>query len=143
MKTIQINNIANTFDKAVWNDIHHLRKHLDNTFENSDRALLENVFSETRLLLNRALDDLQTESYYEKCIIFSKISDVWFEFWQHYKDNPQAVNFVCYVDDITNRAITYMHLCRSISLINENHTNEYKVDFGTDYKRVFSPLRDY
>lgn len=128
MKNIQLNDITNTFKQAVLNDIHHLRKNLGDTFENSDLALLENLFSETRLLLDQALDDSKTKSFYEKYTVFSEICEIWFKFWQHYKDDSQAAKFIHDIDDITNRAITYMRLCLSVSLINENKTNEYQAD---------------
>ena len=132
MHNIQIKGVDSTLSQAVLEDIQHLKQHLDNTLASSDLTLIRNLVKETELLLEQAKDHSKT--YQERYCVFSQLTESWFNAWKHYKDTPEAINFLRSIDHLTNYSIAYSQLLLSLAHINEGRIGEYK----TDLERIVS-----
>ncbi|HEY9631348.1 MAG TPA: hypothetical protein V6C84_29000 [Coleofasciculaceae cyanobacterium] len=126
MNHIQIKEVDITLCQVVLEDIQYLKQHLDDTLVSSDQTLIKNLIEETESLVEDAKNVLKT--YQERYEIFHQLSQSWFKVWNHYKNIPEAIELIKWVDHMTNYSIAYSYLCLSLSLINEGRTSEYKAD---------------
>lgn len=132
MNHIQIKEVDSTLGQVVLENIHYLKQHLDNTLASSDRTSIENLIEETEFFLEDAKDTSKT--YKERYDAFNRLNQSWFEVWKHYKNTPEAIDLIRWIDRMTNYFTAYCYLCLSFSLINEDRIGEYKADL----KRIVS-----
>lgn len=102
--------------QIVSDDVQYLRRHLNEILVNSHQSLVENSIKETECLIEQAQDE--SKIYYDKYLLFIKITEIWFDVYKHYKDTPAAIEFIKCIDHITNHSIAYSYLLLSLSLIN-------------------------
>jgi hypothetical protein len=126
MNNIQIEGVDSSLSRAVLEDIYSLKKHLDDILTSSDKTLIENLTQEAELLLGQAKDDSKT--YHERYVVFSRLTESFFDAWRHYKDTPQAIELIKDIDHLSNYSIAYSYLLFSLSLINEGRIGEYRAD---------------
>jgi hypothetical protein len=126
MNNIQMKGVDSTLSQVVLEDIHYLKQHLDDILVISDQTLIENLIEETEFLLEQAKSSPKT--YQEKYIAFNQLTNSWFDAWGHYKDIPEAIELIRFIDHITNFSTAYSYLFLSLSRINEGRTDEYKAD---------------
>lgn len=126
MNSIQIKGFKSTPSQVVLEDIKYLKQHFDDILKSSDQTLIKNLINETEFLLEQAKDD--SKSYQERYVVFSQLNEAWFGAWEHYKNYPEAIDFIRSIDNLTNYSIAYSYLFLSLSLINEGKTGQYKDD---------------
>jgi hypothetical protein len=126
MNNIQIKGVESTLSQVVLEDINYLKQHFDDVLKSSDQTLIKNLINETEFLLERAKDDSKT--YQERYVVFSQLTEAWFGAYEHYKNYPEATNFIKTIDHLTNYCIAYSYLFLSLSSINEGKTGQYKDD---------------
>jgi hypothetical protein len=126
MNHIQIKEVDSTLGQVLLEDIQYLKQHLDDTLASSDQTLIKNLIEETEIFLEDVKDASKT--YQERYDIFNQLNQSWFEVWNHYKNTPEAIELIRWIDHMTNYFTAYSYLCLSLSLINENRIGEYKAD---------------
>lgn len=126
MNNIQIKGIDSTLSQIVLEDIQELKQHLNDILKSSDQTIIENLIEETEFLLQQAKDESKT--YQERYDVFNQLTQSWFDVWHHYKNTPEAIELIRWIDRITNYSTAYSYLCLSLSLINEGKIGEYKAD---------------
>lgn len=126
MNNIQMKGVNSNLSQVVLEDINYLKHHLDDILVNSDQTLIENLIEETELLLEQAKSSSKT--YQEKYNTFNQLTNSWFDAWRHYKDIPEAIDLIRWIDHLTNFSTAYSYLFLSLSLINEGKIGEDKAD---------------
>lgn len=126
MNHIQIKEVDSNLGQVVLEDIQYLKQHLNDTLASSDQTSIKNLIEETEFFVEDAKDTLKT--YQERYEIFNQLNQAWFKVWKHYKNIPEAIDLIRWIDHMTNYSMVYSYLCLSLSLINEGRTNEYKAD---------------
>nr|WP_287730625.1 hypothetical protein [Microcystis sp. M090S1] len=92
----------------------------------SDRIILDNLLQETKILLDRVMDNSKT--YQARADIFCQIDELWFQVWKQYRDEDSALELIQYIDQFTNQITAYNQLFISLAQINEGKTGEEKAD---------------
>jgi hypothetical protein len=135
MQTIQIQEFNNISDQKIYlENIEYLKQHFNAILEVSERTLAENLIKETDILLKQTQDDSKT--YREKYEIFSQLNTLWFNQWRHYRDRPEAIDFIKSIDNLTNYFIAHCHLFLGLSYVNEGKTGNEREDL----ERIVSGL---
>lgn len=132
MNHIQIKEVDSTLGQVVLKEIRYLKQHLNDTLINSNQTLIKNLIEEIESFFEDIKDASKT--YKERFDISNQLNRSWLEVWNHYKNIPEAIDIIKYLDCLTNYSIAYSHLCLSLSLINEDRIGEYK----SDLKRTVS-----
>jgi hypothetical protein len=99
---------------------------LDQIVTDSDRIILDNLLQETKILLDRVMDNSKT--YQARADIFYQIDKLWFQVWKQYRDEDSALELIQYIDQFTNQITAYNQLFISLAQINEGKTGEEKAD---------------
>ena len=99
---------------------------LDQIVTDSDRIILDNLLQETKILLDRVMDNSKT--YQARADIFYQIDKLWFQVWKQYRDEDSALELIQYIDQFTNQITAYNQLFISLAQINEVKTGEEKAD---------------
>ena len=99
---------------------------LDQIVTDSDRIILDNLLQETKILLDRVMDNSKT--YQARADIFYQIDKLWFQVWKQYKNEVSALELIQYIDQFTNQITAYNQLFISLAQINEGKTGEEKAD---------------
>lgn len=126
MNDIQIKEVDSTLSQVVLEDIKYLKHHLDDALASSDQTLIKNLIEETEFFLKDVKDASKT--YHERHDVFNQLNQSWFEVWDHYKNTPEAIDLIKWIDHMTNYFMAYSYFCLSLSLINEGRIGEYKAD---------------
>ena len=126
MNNIQIKGVDTILGQVVLEDIQDLKHQLDDVLSSSDLTLVKNLIEETELWLERAKDSSTT--YQERYGVLNQITKSWFEMYNHYKNIPEAIDFIGSIDHLTHYSIAYSSLFLSLNRINEERIGEYKVD---------------
>ena len=58
----------------------------------SDRIILDNLLQETKILLDRVMDNSKT--YQARADIFCQIDELWFQVWKQYKNGSSLLGMV-------------------------------------------------
>lgn len=127
MQNIQVqefNNISN--QKNYLENVENLKQHLNEILEVFEQTLAENLIKETDILLKQANDDSKT--YYEKHEIFDQLNTIWFNHWHHYRDRPEAIDLMEYIDNLKNYFIAHCLIFLGLSNINERRTGNKQED---------------
>ena len=127
MQNIQIqefNNISN--QQNYLENVENLKQHLNEILEISEQTLAENLIKETKILLKQTQD--KSKTYWEKYEIFHQLNTIWFNQWRHYKDRPEAIDFIKSIDNLTNYFIAHCHIFLGLSYVNEGKTGNERED---------------
>jgi hypothetical protein len=92
----------------------------------SDQIILDNLLQETKILLDRVMDNSKT--YQARADIFYQIDKLWFQVWKQYRDEDSALELIRYIDQFTNQITAYNQLFSGLAQINEGRTGEEKAD---------------
>jgi len=92
----------------------------------SDQIILDNLLQETKILLDRVMDNSKT--YQARADIFYQIDKLWFQVWKQYRDEDSALELIQYIEQFTNQITAYNQLFISLAQINEGKTGEEKAD---------------
>jgi hypothetical protein len=122
MNKIQLRGVDSSLSQIVSDDIQYLKKHLNEILINSHQSFVENLIKETECLIEQGKDE--SKDYYDKHLLFGKVTEIWFDAHKHYRDTPEAIEFIKYIDHITNHSIAYYYLLLSLSLINGERTSD-------------------
>jgi len=99
---------------------------LDQIVTDSARIILDNLLQETKILLDRVMDNSKT--YQARADIFGRINQLWFQVWEQYKNEFSALELIQYIDQFTNRITAYAQLFIGLARINEGKTGKEKDD---------------
>jgi hypothetical protein len=125
-ETIRIEGIQSTIGEILLTDIQKIRLTFAQCLEQSDQLVVENLIEETHVLLAPALASATT--YQQQCESFNQITQAWLKVWQHYRNEPRAIELIRSLHHFTNYSMAYTELCHSLSLINEGKTGEELTD---------------
>lgn len=99
---------------------------LDQIVTDSDRIILDNLLQETKILLDRVMDNSKT--YQARADIFYQIDKLWFQVWKQYRDEDSALELIQYIDQFTDQITAYNQLFIGLAQINEGKTGKEKDD---------------
>ncbi len=99
---------------------------LDQIVTDSDRIILDNLLQETKILLDRVMDNSKT--YQARADIFWQINQLWFQVWKQYKNEVSALELIQYIDQFTDQITAYNQLFIGLAQINEGKTGKEKDD---------------
>jgi len=107
-------------------NLQNITDKLDQIVTDSDRIILDNLLQETKILLDRVMDNSKT--YQARADIFYQIDKLWFQVWKQYRDEDSALELIQYIDQFTNQITAYNQLFISLAQINEGKTGKEKDD---------------
>ena len=112
--------------QILLENLQEITDKLDKIVTDSDRIILDNLLQETKILLDRVMDNSKT--YQARADIFYQIDKLWFQVWKQYRDEDSALELIQYIDQFTNQITAYNQLFSGLAKINEGRTGEEKAD---------------
>lgn len=100
----------------------YLKQNLQHVFENSDQILISNLIENTKTVVSMATED--SRSYSERTNLIENIYREWLDLWGKYKDLPEAIDLITFINDFTDRLAGYYYLFISLALVNEGKTSD-------------------
>ena len=122
MNDIKVEEVKGPFEGFIISDVQQLKKHLDNNFLDLNNNLIDSAIQETESLIRKAANSSST--YRERYLVLDRMTKLWADVWQRYNHLPEAFNLGMAINQITDHTLSYSYFYRSLSLINENRTED-------------------
>ena len=126
MNSLQTSVERENLGQFLLENLQDITDKLDQIVTDSDRIILDNLLQETKILLDRVMDNSKT--YQARADIFSQIDKLWFQVWKQYRDEGSAINLIEIINEFTNRVTAYNQLFIGLAQINEGKTGKEKDD---------------
>lgn len=131
MQTIQIQEFNNISDQKIYlENIEYLKQHLNKTLKSSNQTSIKQAIKNTKILLDQTQNLINFVPLRERYEYFKKLSLIWLEQLNYYRNNSEAVSLMNPIVNLTNSFTAYRELFRGLLLINEERTENRKENLG-------------
>ena len=126
MQTIQIQEFNNISDQKIYlENIEYLKQNSDKVLKTSDQTLIKAI-RKTRILWNEIQALSNSTPLRERYEYFQKLSLVWSDQLNYYRDHPEAVSLLAPITNLTSFFTAHRELFLGLLLINEKRTENYE-----------------
>ncbi|MBC1195363.1 hypothetical protein H0901_08765 [Microcystis aeruginosa BLCCF158] len=126
MNSLQTSVEREDLGQFLLENLQDITDKLNQIVTDSDRIILDNLLQETQILFEQVKDNSKT--YQARADIFCQIDELWFQVWEHYKNEGSAINLIEIINEFTDRVTAYAKLFIGLAQINEGKTGEEKDD---------------
>lgn len=131
MQTIQIQEFKSVSDQKIYlENIEDLEQNLNETLKLSNQTSIKQAIKKTKILFDQTQNLINSVPLRERYEYFKKLSLIWLEQLNYYRNDSEAVGLMKPIVILTNSFTAYRELFRGYLLINEERTENRTENLG-------------